>query len=152
MQGEWHGVFWRWQLEPHMNKKNKKSLELFLSGLNLPGSYNINLEQYPTDAGTAATILMEAYLDGNIENKTVIDMGTGNGIFAIGAGYLGSSDCTGIDVDSKMIDLAKENCNSYFTFIPIFDESVRKYNYGNRKYCHRNKINQIVKSQKIWCQ
>ncbi len=90
---------------------NKKSLELFLSGLSLPDSYNINLEQYPTDAGTAATILMEAYLDGNIKGKSVIDLGTGNGIFAIGAWYLGSSGCTGIDVDSKMIDLAKENCN-----------------------------------------
>ncbi|MCL4452543.1 MAG: METTL5 family protein [Candidatus Thermoplasmatota archaeon] len=68
------------------------------------------MEQYPTDAGTAATILMEAYLDGNIDGKNVIDLGTGSGIFAIGAGYIGAATCTGIDVDEKMIQLAEHNC------------------------------------------
>ena len=96
-------------MEPHRDKINKKSLELFLSKLNRPESYNMDLEQYPTDAGTAATLLMGAYLDGNIYDKSVIDLGTGNGVFAIGAGYLGAR-CTGIDVDEKMIDLAENNC------------------------------------------
>lgn len=97
-------------MEPHRSKVNKKSIELFLSQLELPEFYNISLEQYPTDAGTAATILMEAYLDGNIDGKNVIDLGTGSGIFAIGAGYIGAATCTGIDVDEKMIQLAEHNC------------------------------------------
>ena len=93
------------------NKVNKKSLELFLSQLDKPSKYNIDLEQYPTDADTAATILLEAYMDGNILDKTVIDLGTGNGIFAIGSGYLGATMCTGIDVDREMVKLAVNNCS-----------------------------------------
>jgi putative methylase len=96
-------------LEPYKSKINKKSLEIFLSRLEKPTSYNIDLEQYPTDATTASTLLIEAYMDGNILDKTVMDLGTGNGIFAIGACYLGSLHSVGIDVDPKMVDIARRN-------------------------------------------
>ena len=100
-------------MEPHRNKINKKSLEIFLSMLEKPASYNIDLEQYPTDANSASTLLTEAYMDGNILGKTVIDLGTGTGIFAIGSCYLGASHATGIDIDPAMIEISRRNAEPF---------------------------------------
>jgi putative methylase len=100
-------------LEPYRNKINRKSLEIFLSRLEKPSSYNIELEQYTTDAASASTLLLEAFMDGNIFGKKVIDLGTGNGIFAIGCCYLGSTSSTGIDIDQNMINVARKNADNF---------------------------------------
>ncbi|WMT53041.1 METTL5 family protein [Ferroplasma acidiphilum] len=99
-------------METRRNKINKKALEIFLSRLEKPDFYNINLEQYPTDADTASTLLIEAYMDGNIAGKDVIDLGTGNGIFAIGASYLGAKVSTGIDIDPEMVATSRKNAEN----------------------------------------
>ncbi len=96
-------------METHRDNITKKKLEIFLQSLSKYESYDISLEQYPTDSITASTLLWNAFFDGNIFEKNVMDLGTGNGILAIGAKYLGASAVTGIDKDQKMIDLAKEN-------------------------------------------
>jgi len=91
------------------NNINKKKLEIFLQNINKPDTYNIDLEQYPTDANSASLLLLYAYFDNNIYNKNVIDLGTGNGILSLGSKYLGAKNVTGIDVDKKMVDVAKNN-------------------------------------------
>ncbi|WP_337860226.1 METTL5 family protein [Ferroplasma sp.] len=111
-------------MEPYRNKINKKSLEIFLSSLKTPLSYNINLEQYPTDAVTASTILFEAFMDGNISGKTVIDPGTGNGIFAIGSCYLGASHSTGVDIDPNMISIARRNSELTFPCAEFINSNI----------------------------
>lgn len=111
-------------MESRRNKINKKSLEIFLSRLEKPVSYNIELEQYPTDATTASTLLIEAYMDGNVAEKKVMDLGTGNGIFAIGACYLGCNSSTGIDIDPEMISIARKNAENTSSCAEFINSNV----------------------------
>ncbi len=95
----------------HRDKINGKKLELFLEKLDMPEKYNLSLEQYPTDSRTASIILLNAFLDGNIYGKKVIDLGTGNGILALGSKFLGAEDVTAVDIDENMISLAGKNAD-----------------------------------------
>lgn len=92
--------------------KGKKQLEIYLASLEQKENYINFLEQYPTDSSTAAYVLNLAFNDGNISGKKVIDLGTGNGIFALGASVLGASEVTGIDVDEEQIAVARRNSGS----------------------------------------
>lgn len=67
------------------------------------------LEQYPTDARTAAHLLNLAFLDGNIEGKTVADFGSGNGILAYGALMYGASRSYCIEIDRNLIPVLENN-------------------------------------------
>jgi putative methylase len=67
------------------------------------------LEQYQTPAPLAARLLYDAFLQGDIEGKTVCDLGSGTGILAIGAALLGASTVRGIEIDNDAIRIAQEN-------------------------------------------
>ena len=55
-------------------------------------SPKIDLEQYPTSAHLASRILFTADTSyDDIEDKNVLDLGCGTGMFAIGAAVLGSA-------------------------------------------------------------
>ena len=60
------------------------------------------LEQYPTDPRTAANILNLAFLDGNIESKTIADLGSGNGLFGFGALMYGATRSYCVEIDSNL--------------------------------------------------
>lgn len=66
------------------------------------------LEQYMTPASIVADILFTAYQWGDIENKTVVDLGCGTGIFAVGAILMGAKKVLGFDIDKNVIALAKQ--------------------------------------------
>jgi putative methylase len=89
--------------------KGRKDLAIFLQNLEHSVIYRNDLEQYPTDAETAATILFNAFMSGDISGKSVVDLGTGNGIFAIGAHILGAETVLGIDIDPDQIRIARKN-------------------------------------------
>ncbi|AAT43303.1 METTL5 family protein [Picrophilus oshimae] len=93
----------------YRNKINKRQLEIRLQGLMLPENYDINLEQYPTDASSASSIIISAYLNGDILNKRVADLGCGYGVFAIGASLMGALESKGFDIDQEMIELSVKN-------------------------------------------
>ncbi len=108
------------------NDINKKKLEIKLQSLMLPKIYNIDLEQYPTDPSLASSIIINAYLNNDILNKKVADLGCGNGIFAIGASLLGAEKSKGFDIDPKMIEIAIKNneiagANAEFINIDVLD-------------------------------
>ncbi len=71
----------------------------------------ISLEQYLTPAQMAADILHTANLNQDLECKKVADIGTGTGIFAIGAALLGA-DVKAFDKDLDALDLAEENAEN----------------------------------------
>jgi len=71
----------------------------------------ISLEQYLTPAQMAADILHTANLNQDLEGKKVADIGTGTGIFAIGAALLGA-DVKAFDKDLDALDLAEENAEN----------------------------------------
>lgn len=86
----------------------KKELEILLQKVSLPNKPVPHLEQYMTPANIAADILFTAHLFGDIENKIIIDLGCGTGIFSVGAILTGAKKVIGIDVDKDIIKIAKE--------------------------------------------
>ena len=69
------------------------------------------LEQYQTPAPLAARLLYHALMKGDIEGKTVCDLGCGTGILAIGAALLGAASVTGVDIDDRALAVARENAD-----------------------------------------
>ncbi len=59
---------------------------------------------HPTTTG--CMVLMEKYLK---EGMSVLDVGCGSGILAIGAGLLGAKDVLGIEIDPEAVRVGKEN-------------------------------------------
>ena len=88
---------------------SKKDLEMILSTLKGYEAPKAEFEQYMTPSSLAAEILWQAYVDGNIEGKTVVDLGCGTGILALGAAILGAKKVFGYDIDEAAIKLAIEN-------------------------------------------
>jgi len=86
----------------------KKELEILLQKVPLPNKPIPNLEQYMTPASIAADIIFTAHQFGDIENKIIIDLGCGTGIFSVGATLVGAKKVTGIDADKDVITIAKE--------------------------------------------
>ncbi|MEY7849901.1 METTL5 family protein [Natrarchaeobius sp. A-rgal3] len=71
----------------------------------------VELEQYLTPPELAAHVLHLASLHGDLERR-VIDLGTGTGMFAIGASIAGADRVVGIDVDLDALALARENARA----------------------------------------
>lgn len=70
---------------------------------------NVDLEQYRTPASVAAHLLSLAELMGDVEDRVVLDLGTGTGMLAIGAALLKPSTVVGVDIDEDAIDGARRN-------------------------------------------
>lgn len=87
----------------------QRQLEILLQKVPKPTKPVPHLEQYMTPAGIAADILFTAYQWGDIENKTVVDLGCGTGIFSTGAVYMGAKQVHGFDIDKHLIDIAKKH-------------------------------------------
>jgi putative methylase len=87
----------------------KKKLEMLLEGCRGFREPKAGLEQYVTPTPMVSEILYLALLKGDIEGKSVYDLGCGTGRFAIGARLLGAEEVTGIDADGDAIAVAREN-------------------------------------------
>jgi len=85
----------------------QRQLEILLQKVPNPAVPVPQLEQYMTTAPIAADIIFTAYQWGDIENKTVVDLGCGTGIFSIGAIYMGAKKVLGFDIDKNIIKTAK---------------------------------------------
>jgi putative methylase len=86
----------------------QKQLEILLQQVPQPQTPIPQLEQYTTTAPIAADIIFSAYLCGDIENKIIVDLGCGTGIFAVGAAWMGAKKVFGIDIDNNIIKIAKK--------------------------------------------
>jgi putative methylase len=91
---------------------SKKELAIALSELEQFESAKFELEQYATEANLAAELLWDAHLNGRIEGKTVIDLGAGTGILAIGAALLGAN-VVAIEKDADALSIMKRNMAIY---------------------------------------
>ena len=85
----------------------KKELEIVLQKLPPNPAPIIKLEQYPTPANIAADIIFHAYIEDDIADRTVLDLGCGTGIFAIGAKLLSASEVLGMDIDGTSLAIAE---------------------------------------------
>ncbi len=87
-----------------------RELEMALERIERREQREISLEDYPTPAPIAAAILYAAEMEhGDIRDKVVVDLGCGDGIFAIGAAMLGARGVIGIDVQSKALKVCQRN-------------------------------------------
>ncbi|SFS56966.1 METTL5 family protein [Halostagnicola kamekurae] len=71
-----------------------------------------DLEQYLTPAEVASHVCHLAALQGDLAGETVVDLGTGTGMLAIGAALCDAGRVVGIDVDKDALALARENARS----------------------------------------
>ena len=94
---------------------SKKQLEITLSKLKPIDNPRPSLEQYTIPGELAGDILHLAYMSGDIEGKTVYDLGCGSGRLAIGALLLGAKEVVAVDIDDKALDVAEKNMEFIIT-------------------------------------
>ncbi len=92
---------------------NKKGLEILLEECRGYREPKIKLEQYSTSTPIAAELLYLARLKGDVEGKSLYDLGCGTGRLAIGGGLLGASKVRGVDVDGEALSIARENAAKF---------------------------------------
>ena len=68
-----------------------------------------SLEQYPTPPELAAHVIHLADLHGDIENRTVVDLGAGTGMFSLGAALRGPERVIALELDGPPLRTAVEN-------------------------------------------
>ncbi len=67
------------------------------------------LEQYPTPPELAAHVVHLADLHGDVEARTVLDLGAGTGMFALAAALRGPARVVGLELDPSALAVAREN-------------------------------------------
>jgi putative methylase len=68
-----------------------------------------DLEQYRTPPELAATLVHRADLEGDVQDRTVIDLGCGTGMLALGAALRGPYTVVGVDIDPGPLATARDN-------------------------------------------
>lgn len=69
----------------------------------------VDLEQYRTPPGLAAQLVHTADLQGDIEGRTVLDLGCGTGMLALAAALRGPRRVVGVDLDPGPLAIARNN-------------------------------------------
>jgi putative methylase len=110
-----------------VEKMKKKELEIILQKLPPHPSPMVKLEQYITPANIAADILLNAYLDEDIDDKVLLDLGCGTGIFAIGAKLLSAREVIGIDIDGTALAIAEGYANALSVDIQFIEQAISKF-------------------------
>jgi putative methylase len=105
----------------------KKALEIKLQELE-PYASSAGLEQYGTPTGIAADILHLAFSHGDIEDRKVVDLGCGNGIFAIGAKLLGAEEVIGVEIDANAMKVAERNMSKMDVHVELVESDVEDFN------------------------
>ena len=96
--------------QQHM-PKTKSQLAIILSKFAVFEKSQLKLmkEQYATDSEAAAEAVWFAYMNGDIQGKTVADFGCGTGLLGIAALLLGASKVYFVDNDNDAIQICRKN-------------------------------------------
>lgn len=87
----------------------KRALEDRLRGLAGFSDPDISLEQYPTPTELAAHVVHLASLQGDIEGRSVVDLGAGTGVLALAAALREPARVVGLERDPAALAVAREN-------------------------------------------
>lgn len=87
----------------------KRRLERRLARADRFENPRVDLEQYATPADIAAQIVHYIDLQGDIADRTVIDLGTGPGILSLGCAHRRPERVIGIDIDAAALAIARKN-------------------------------------------
>eukprot|EP00891_Asterochloris_glomerata_P008394 jgi/Astpho2/8394/fgenesh1_pm.00122_%23_28_t len=87
-----------------------KELHSLMQDIQIFQQPKIELEQYATGPDIASRLLFTVdSVYNEFTGRTVVDLGCGTGMLAIGAALLGSGHVIGVDVDSDALELALDN-------------------------------------------
>jgi putative methylase len=101
-----------------------RQLEMRLQGLSGFLDPRPDLEQYPTPAALAARLLFLAAGNGDIQNRSVLDLGTGTGVLACGAALLDAAEVVGLELDTGALAVARTNADRLGLEIVLLAGSV----------------------------
>ena len=87
----------------------KRALERRLSAVEGFSDPIVEREQYPTPADVAAGLIHLADISGDVADRTVVDLGTGTGMLAIGAALRSPERVLAIDIDPVAIRDGQRN-------------------------------------------
>ena len=87
---------------------SKKQLEIVLSRLKGFEKAKVSDEQYITQSSIAAEVLWKAHFR-DIEEKVIVDLGSGTGILGIGCLLLGARKVIFVEKDKEAMGICKEN-------------------------------------------
>ncbi len=90
----------------------KRKLEMMLERVKGFDNPDVRREQYATPATVASELLYFAYMNGDL-GGSVLDLGCGTGMLAIGAALLETKKIIGIDNDISALKIAKENAKQF---------------------------------------
>ena len=68
-----------------------------------------SLEQVGTPPENAADLLTTALARGDLVDRSVLDLGCGTGMLALGAALLGAASVRGVDIDERAVETARRN-------------------------------------------
>ena len=68
-----------------------------------------DLEQYRTPPDLAAHLIHRADLEGDVQDRTVVDLGCGTGMLALAAALRGPETVVGVDIDPGPLATARAN-------------------------------------------
>ena len=91
-----------------MKITRKKHLEMKLQSIPPHPNPKVGFEQYTTSSVIASDLIWNAFSLGDIENKSILDLGCGTGTFAIASALMGANSSVGIDIDSDSIEVASQ--------------------------------------------
>jgi putative methylase len=89
-------------------RMKKRKLEMLLEQVKGFESPDVRREQYATPAVVASELLYFAFMNGDLSGS-VVDLGCGTGVLAIGAALLGTKKIIGIDSDISALKVAEQN-------------------------------------------
>ncbi len=98
---------WEFKLSSSPITIRKHDLAIRLQSIGSHPTPKVRFEQYTIPADLAAEILFRArYEFGDIQGKSVVDLGTGTGRLALGASMLGATYTVGVELDPESLESA----------------------------------------------
>jgi len=97
-----------------MARMKLKELECHLQEVDEFEEPKILLEQYPTRPHIAACMIHTmASTFGDIEDRSILDLGCGSGVLSIGCVMLGAANVLGLDIDPDALDTCQQNLEAF---------------------------------------
>ena len=87
-----------------------KHLAIELSKLTPHPQQSVELEQYATEGDLAAFLVLAIDQLDDLNCKSIVDIGSGNGVLGLGCAMIGASKITLIEADETVNNVAKSNC------------------------------------------
>jgi putative methylase len=98
---------------------DRRALERRLEGVAGFEDPRVALEQYPTPPDVAAHLLHFAAMQGDLVDRTVLDLGAGTGVLALGAACLGPDRVVGVERDAAALATAVANEARVSPAVPV---------------------------------